>query len=58
MFEIINKARVVYSMLTGKPARVKSKQSGKIFTIKYITKLKHFEVVDEQARLIDKVEIL
>lgn len=58
MFEIINKARVIWSMLSGNPIRFKSKQSGTVYSVKYIPKFKEFEIKNDVGAIVDEVEII
>lgn len=44
MFEIINKARVIWSMLSGKSIRVVRPATQKVYEVQYVTRTQEFEI--------------
>lgn len=44
MFELINKARVIWSMLTGKEIEVQDVESGHFYKVKYRVRARLFEI--------------
>lgn len=56
MFELLNKAKVVWSMLSGKPLEVVRQENGKVYTIKYIPSHKEF-VVRENDQIVLRAKL-
>lgn len=56
MFELISKAKVIWSMLTGRELSVVRPATGIAYTVKYIPKHKEFEV-REKGNIVLRVKI-